>query len=206
MADKIGGPVLVVSPDYRYMPDFSMDTIVSDTVALYQHLVEDQGYDPSIIRFYGTSGGGIMTLLSLLKIVNEGKLPSPGGVYSGSPGGGLEHLDGFEGWEKSEEWARNVDKNGNGHNKELFVFSRQVARSFGDQWSDDDKALLKSWISNKVALKKIKKLHISYGTNEMFAAPIKSMSTIIWVHNECCISLSLRVVPSLLTSLLAFFK
>jgi acetyl esterase/lipase len=174
MADKIDGPVLVVSPDYRYMPDFSMDTIVSDTVALYQHLVEDQGYDPSIIRLYGTSGGGIMTLLSLLKIVNEGKLAPPGAVYSGSPGGGLEHLDGFEGWENSEEWARNVDKDGNGWNKELFVFSRQVAKSFGDQWSEDDKALLKSWVSNQEALKKIKKLHISYGTNEMFAAPIKN--------------------------------
>ncbi len=74
MAEKIIDPVLVVSPDYRYILDHPMDTIVSDVVEVYRYLIEDKRFDPAIVRFYGTAGEGAMIFLSLLKIVNEGKL------------------------------------------------------------------------------------------------------------------------------------
>jgi len=71
-------------PDYRLAPEHYHPAQVEDGVATYEALINDLGYSPDQIAFGGDSAGGNMSLVTILKLKEEGK-QLPGAVICISP-------------------------------------------------------------------------------------------------------------------------
>ena len=71
-------------PDYRLAPEHYHPAQVEDGVATYEALINDLGYSPDQIAFGGDSAGGNMSLVTILKLKEEGK-QLPGAVMCISP-------------------------------------------------------------------------------------------------------------------------
>mgnify|MGYP000037455294 FL=1 len=64
-------------PDYRLAPEHYFPAQLEDGVAAYDALINELGYSPDQIAFGGDSAGGNLSLVTLLKLKEQGKqLPS----------------------------------------------------------------------------------------------------------------------------------
>jgi acetyl esterase/lipase len=79
----------VLSVDYRLLPEYTLPTILSDSVAAYNWLLKNFTADQIILT--GCSGGGMHTLLLTLRLAIEG-FDLPAGALVLSPGLGCEVL------------------------------------------------------------------------------------------------------------------
>lgn len=75
MARETGFTIYI--PDYRLAPEHYYPAQVEDGVKTFEALINEQGYSPEQIAFGGDSAGGNMSLVTLLKLKEDGKsLPS----------------------------------------------------------------------------------------------------------------------------------
>ena len=72
----------VISVDYRMPPDFSFPAASDDALAVYRELLKTR--DSRKIGIFGSSAGGSLTYVTLLRAKAEG-LPMPGAVATGTP-------------------------------------------------------------------------------------------------------------------------
>jgi len=73
----------VLSPDYRMVPEYTVDDCCDDAVSAYGWLLEE-GFTPDNIVIGGDSAGGGLTLLTLLALKNRA-LPLPKAAFCLSP-------------------------------------------------------------------------------------------------------------------------
>lgn len=73
----------ILALDYRQAPQHAFPAWLEDSVAAYQHLL-DQGVPPSRIVLAGDSAGGNLVLVTLLRL-REAGLPMPAGAICLSP-------------------------------------------------------------------------------------------------------------------------
>jgi acetyl esterase/lipase len=76
------GRFKVISIDYRMPPDFPYPAAIDDAMAVYKEIV--MGTDARKVGIFGTSTGGGMTLVMVLRAKAEG-LPLPGAIAPGTP-------------------------------------------------------------------------------------------------------------------------
>ncbi len=76
------GRIKVISIDYRMPPDFPYPAAIDDAMAVYKEVVKTT--DAKKIGIFGTSTGGGMTLVMVLRAKAEG-LPLPGAIAPGTP-------------------------------------------------------------------------------------------------------------------------
>jgi monoterpene epsilon-lactone hydrolase len=74
--------IKVISVDYRMPPDFPYPAAVDDAMAVYKEVVKTTGAKK--VGIFGTSTGGGMTLVMVLRAKKEG-LPLPGAIAPGTP-------------------------------------------------------------------------------------------------------------------------
>lgn len=87
IANLTGCPVIAV--DYRLAPEHPFPAAVDDIVAVYREVLAD--HRPEDIALYGTSAGGFLTAMSIMRFKQEGlPLPSCCGVFTA--GGDLAEL------------------------------------------------------------------------------------------------------------------
>jgi len=72
----------VISIDYRMPPDFPFPAAIDDAMAVYKEILKTT--DAKKIGIFGTSTGGGMTLVMVLRAKLEG-LPLPGAIAPGTP-------------------------------------------------------------------------------------------------------------------------
>ena len=73
----------VIHFEYERAPENPIPTIVSDSVSMYRHILE-QGVSSSRLLIMGDSAGGGLTLLTIQSII-ENKLPKPRAAVTLSP-------------------------------------------------------------------------------------------------------------------------
>jgi epsilon-lactone hydrolase len=76
------GHFKVISIDYRMPPDFPYPAAIDDAMAVYKEILKTA--EPKRIGIFGTSTGGGMTLVMVLRAKAEG-LPLPGAIAPGTP-------------------------------------------------------------------------------------------------------------------------
>jgi len=76
------GRIKVISIDYRMPPDFPYPAAIDDAMAVYKEVLKTT--DAKKIGIFGTSTGGGMTLVMVLRAKAEG-LPLPGAIAPGTP-------------------------------------------------------------------------------------------------------------------------
>jgi epsilon-lactone hydrolase len=76
------GRIKVISVDYRMPPDFPYPAAIDDAMAVYKEVLKTT--DARKIGIFGTSTGGGMTLVMVLRAKAEG-LPLPGAIAPGTP-------------------------------------------------------------------------------------------------------------------------
>jgi len=76
------GHIKVISIDYRMPPDFPFPAAIDDAMAVYKAILKTT--DARKIGIFGTSTGGGMTLVMVLRAKAEG-LPLPGAIAPGTP-------------------------------------------------------------------------------------------------------------------------
>ena len=81
VADSLG--VKVVSVEYRLAPEHPYPAALNDVVTAYQGIIKEYGAENTGI--FGTSGGGMLTLATLLRLKADG-LPLPAASAPLSPG------------------------------------------------------------------------------------------------------------------------
>ena len=74
--------IKVISVDYRMPPDFPYPAAVDDAMAVYREVVKTT--DAKMVGVFGTSTGGGMTLVLVLRAKSE-NLPMPGAIAPGTP-------------------------------------------------------------------------------------------------------------------------
>ena len=96
------GGFKVISVDYRMPPDFPYPAAMDDAMAVYKAALKMA--PPRNIAIFGTSTGGAMTLVMVLRAKAE-KLPLPGAIAPGTPWSDLAKIgDSYE----TNEWVDNV--------------------------------------------------------------------------------------------------
>lgn len=71
----------VIAVDYRLAPEHPFPAAVDDTLAVYRHLLES--HDPADIALFGTSAGGYLVAMAVMRIKAEGlPLPACCGVFT----------------------------------------------------------------------------------------------------------------------------
>ena len=74
--------VEVVAVDYRLAPEHPFPAAIDDVVAVYRALL-DEGYKPGNIVLFGTSAGGFLTAMSIMRFKRDGlPLPCCCGVFT----------------------------------------------------------------------------------------------------------------------------
>ncbi len=82
MARETGFTIYI--PDYRLAPEHYYPAQLEDGVKAFEALIEELGYSPGQIAFGGDSAGGNMSLITLLKLKDDGK-SLPSAVFCISP-------------------------------------------------------------------------------------------------------------------------
>jgi epsilon-lactone hydrolase len=73
--------IAVISVDYRLAPEHPFPAAIDDILAVYRALARE--YDPSRIGIFGTSAGGFLTAMSVMRFKREGlPLPACCGIFT----------------------------------------------------------------------------------------------------------------------------